>query len=63
MNIPVLVGSGVTVDNVHMYKSASGLIVGSEFKRNGHWQNELDTERIQKFMERVNDLDRENEDD
>ncbi|KAJ8302614.1 hypothetical protein KUTeg_019010, partial [Tegillarca granosa] len=63
VDIPVLVGSGVTIDNVHMYKSASGLIVGSEFKKNGHWQNELDSDRIEKFMEKVKDSHLENEDD
>ncbi|CAL1532747.1 unnamed protein product [Lymnaea stagnalis] len=53
VNIPVLVGSGVTKDNFHLYKQAHALIVGSHFKRSGHWQEELDPLRIQSFMETV----------
>jgi predicted TIM-barrel enzyme len=34
-NLPVLVGSGVTTENVQNYLSASGLIIGSHFKRDG----------------------------
>lgn len=33
-SLPVLVGSGVTADNVATFRHAHGLIVGSEFKRN-----------------------------
>jgi predicted TIM-barrel enzyme len=43
MKIPVLIGSGVTNENLSHYKSANGLIVGSHFKMDGHWTNELDT--------------------
>lgn len=35
VNIPVLVGSGVTKSNVHQYKDIDGLIIGSYFKKNG----------------------------
>jgi len=35
VNIPVLVGSGVTLNNVHEYKGADGFIIGSHFKKNG----------------------------
>jgi uncharacterized protein len=55
--IPILVGSGVTIDNVESYlKSADGLIVGSYFKKYGYWENELDHEKISKFMEKVRSL-------
>ncbi|XP_060080271.1 uncharacterized protein F13E9.13, mitochondrial-like [Ylistrum balloti] len=53
VNIPVLIGSGVTNDNLHMYSSASGLIVGSHFKKDGQWQNEIDPWRVHTFMEEV----------
>ncbi|KAH9499743.1 hypothetical protein Btru_077714 [Bulinus truncatus] len=53
INIPVLVGSGVTQDNYHLYKQAHALIVGSHFKHSGHWQEILDPKRIESFMETV----------
>ena len=39
--IPVLVGSGVTVDNIDRYPTASGFIVGSAVKRGGDWREPL----------------------
>jgi len=36
-NLPVLIGSGVTPENVHLYSSADALIVGSYFKKNGRY--------------------------
>ena len=42
VEIPVLIGSGVTPDNVAKFKNASGFIVGSYFKRDGDWKNGLD---------------------
>lgn len=33
--IPVLIGSGVTTDNVGQYLTADGLIIGSHFKKGG----------------------------
>lgn len=56
VKIPVLIGSGVTNDNIAQYKSANGLIVGSHFKQDGNWQNELDTQRLSKFMQTVHSL-------
>jgi hypothetical protein len=52
--LPVLVGSGVTVENVERYLArADALIVGSHFKRDGLWSNPLDPDRVKAFMERV----------
>ncbi|NQW36503.1 MAG: BtpA/SgcQ family protein [Flavobacteriales bacterium] len=56
-NIPVIVGSGVTRDNLETYLFHSdALIVGSYFKQNGHWNNPLDYDKIVGFMEKVNKL-------
>ena len=56
-NIPVLVGSGVTIDNVSNYLPISdALIVGSYFKENGHWANALSYDNIANFMDKVNSL-------
>jgi len=40
--IPVLVGSGLTPDNLAMFAAADGFIVGSSAKRGGLWSNPLD---------------------
>jgi uncharacterized protein len=40
--LPVLVGSGITPENMARYAAADGFIVGSSVKRGGRWQNELD---------------------
>jgi len=57
VDIPVLVGSGVTLENVDRYLAlADGLIIGSYFKRNGHWTQGVDAERVKRFMDRVNRL-------
>jgi len=53
--LPVLIGSGVTLENVREYLAISdALIVGSYFKKEGFWKNELEPKRIEKFMEKVN---------
>lgn len=57
VKIPVLVGSGVTFDNVQSYLNISdALIIGSYFKEHGYWENKVDYERTSKFMEKVNSL-------
>ncbi|XP_049829809.1 uncharacterized protein F13E9.13, mitochondrial isoform X1 [Schistocerca gregaria] len=50
---PVLIGSGVTAENFKKYMNADGLIVGSHFKKDGRWQNAVDPERVQRFMEKI----------
>lgn len=39
MDVPVLVGSGVTVNNVHEYRGVDGFIIGSHFKKHGMYEN------------------------
>ncbi len=57
IELPVLVGSGVTVDNVHKYlPHADALIVGSHFKESGHWAQPVDKDRVKRFMDRVEAL-------
>lgn len=56
-SLPLLVGSGITVDNLERYwTSCDGVIVGSHFKRDGRWQNEVDADRVRRFMDRVRQL-------
>jgi membrane complex biogenesis BtpA family protein len=52
--LPVLIGSGITLNNVDKYLPiADALIVGSYFKKDGFWKNDLDEQRILDFMEKV----------
>jgi hypothetical protein len=53
-SLPVLVGSGVTVDNVARFLPlCDGVIVGSHFKADGRWDNPVYAPRVQAFMARV----------
>lgn len=55
--LPILIGSGITLENVTGYfPSSSGLIIGSYFKENGKWQGELSQKRVEEFMKRIRDL-------
>jgi len=57
VGIPVLVGSGVTEANVHLYlPHAHGLIVGSHFKAGGRWDRLVEPDRVRRFMDRVRSL-------
>ncbi len=56
---PVLVGSGVTPDNIKLYwKIADGFIVGSYFKEGGKPENPVVLARVRELMEKVNFLRR-----
>jgi len=49
--LPVVVGSGVTPDNVgDIFSVADGVIVASYLKRDGVWWNPVDPERLRRFM-------------
>ncbi len=52
LNIPVLIGSGLTAENIcRYYPLADAFIVGSYFKEDGYWENPLDPERLKKWRE------------
>lgn len=53
VTIPALIGSGVTYDNVEDYLKANAMIIGSYFKKGGHWANEVDPERVKRFMKKI----------
>lgn len=55
-NLPVLIGSGVTLENARSYRAADALIVGSHFKTTGHWDSEICDERVSNFMCKVRSL-------
>jgi hypothetical protein len=46
IGIPTFVGSGVTPANIGQYPNADGFIIGSAVKRDGHWANAIDPQRV-----------------
>lgn len=49
---PLLVGSGVTANNLAMcLRYADGVIVGSALKRGGYWENPLAEDRVRSFSD------------
>lgn len=55
VNIPVLAGSGITAKNINIYKPlCDAFIIGSYFKKDGYWQNDLDEIRIKEFINQYN---------
>lgn len=56
VHIPVLIGSGVTAENLKRYSLCSdALIIGSDVKVHGQWQNELDRERCKRIVAAARD--------
>jgi membrane complex biogenesis BtpA family protein len=52
--LPVVLGSGVDAENIKgFFPLADGFIVGSHFKREGHWRNAVDAGRVARFMDTV----------
>ena len=55
--LPVLLGSGVTAENVsEFYETADGFIVGSYLKEGGLWSNTVDPSRVARLMDAVRRL-------
>lgn len=54
--LPVVLGSGVTVDNMDTVMDAHAFIVGSHFKEGGLWWGRVEADRVGRFMERVQHL-------
>lgn len=47
VELPTLVGSGITPENIGDYAAADGLIVGSSVKRGGLWSEPLEPARLE----------------
>lgn len=56
VTIPIIVGSGVTEQNVEDYLGADAMIIGSHFKAQGAWYNSIERSRVTNFMQRINTL-------
>ena len=51
-NLPVLVGSGITPENLATYLPfADAFIVGSAFKQDGLWSNPLEADRVRRLVD------------
>jgi len=51
VRIPVWIGSGITPNNLSQYQEADGWIVGSSLKKDGLWNNPLDSSRLKEMVE------------
>ncbi|KAG8437360.1 hypothetical protein GDO86_008166 [Hymenochirus boettgeri] len=56
VRIPVLIGSGFTLENMEKYMDANGFIVGSYFKKDGYWKNSIVYDKVAAFMDKVKTL-------
>lgn len=56
-SLPLLVGSGVTEENINaVLPRVDGVIVASSLKQGGVWWNPVDPIRVGRFMQRVREL-------
>jgi uncharacterized protein len=58
VSIPVLVGSGVRLDNVSTYREADGFVVGTALKQDGRLGAPVDLQRVKAMAEAVATLRR-----
>ena len=55
--VPILVGSGVSIENIENYlKISDGIIVGTSLKINGNTFNPIDPERANFFIKKAKEL-------
>ena len=45
VGVPVVVGSGITAENLERYAAADAFIVGTSLKRDGDWAQPVDPAR------------------
>lgn len=56
VNVPTLVGSGITAENIQNYDGADALIVGSSIKEKGLWSNPIDMDRARVLVKTFAEL-------
>jgi uncharacterized protein len=56
VNVPTIVGSGITADNIARYRGADAFFVGSSVKADGVWSSQLDAERTRAIVEALASL-------
>ncbi|XP_015181914.1 PREDICTED: uncharacterized protein F13E9.13, mitochondrial [Polistes dominula] len=50
---PVLIGSGVSIENIDHYKSSDAVIVGTSFKIDGNWKNAVSKDKVHDFVTKI----------
>ncbi|HET9314079.1 MAG TPA: BtpA/SgcQ family protein, partial [Vicinamibacteria bacterium] len=50
VHVPVVVGSGITAENLEVYTAANGFIVGTALKRDGDWTQPVDPARARALV-------------
>jgi membrane complex biogenesis BtpA family protein len=56
VSLPVLIGSGVRIDNVATYREADGFIVGTALKEEGRVDAPVDVERVKAMADAIASL-------
>ncbi|KAH8302005.1 hypothetical protein KR044_001797 [Drosophila immigrans] len=57
LKVPLIIGSGVTKDNIGQYfNKADAVIIGSHFKKDGSWLEDIDESAVENFMRSVSEL-------
>ncbi len=52
--LPLILGSGVDDKNIRKFtKQADAFIMGSFFKKDGYWENEVDAKRVEKLLRQI----------
>jgi uncharacterized protein len=55
--LPIIIGSGINIENIdRYYPLADAFIIGSHFKINGLWPNNVDEEKVARFVKYINKL-------
>ncbi len=50
VKIPVMAGSGITPDNLVFFSHVDAFIVGSYFKKDGNWKNDIEKSRVENMI-------------
>ncbi|MBT8273744.1 MAG: BtpA/SgcQ family protein [Bacteroidia bacterium] len=54
LDFPVIIGSGMSIENAKIYLPiCDAMIVGSHFKAEGFWENELVYDKVARFMAHI----------
>ena len=56
VSVPTIIGSGITPDNIALYRGADAFIVGSSVKSDGVWSGPLDAARTRAVVDALADL-------
>ncbi|HYH08667.1 MAG TPA: BtpA/SgcQ family protein [Thermoanaerobaculia bacterium] len=51
VSVPTLIGSGITPENIALYREADAFFVGSSVKVGGVWSGALDAERVRAVVD------------